>query len=82
MDTQSEWKDHVIKGHYTEGQRQTLASSEMCPGLTVVQQKWSKLKLYFLTELIICIFYWTTYASISYDLIVFPNFAFLLKNIY
>lgn len=56
MDTQSEWKDHVIKGHYTEGQRQTLASSEMCPGLTVVQQKWSKLKLYFLTELIICIF--------------------------
>lgn len=39
VDTQSEWKDHVIKGHYTEGQRQTLASSEMCPGLTVVQQK-------------------------------------------
>lgn len=39
VDTQSEWKEHVVKGLDTEGQRQTLASSEMCPGLTVVQQK-------------------------------------------
>lgn len=42
MDTQSEWEEMSSKVNCTGDQTQTLVYSEICSGLTVVQQKWNK----------------------------------------